>query len=327
MYVDDGITIDEIDAVSGTLTVGKINSKINGINTRSIIQFTKNTIHSGFDDLDIDIKLKSKTDPQTTIYVVVYGITGIHSDVSIQVWDRFYYYDVNKEEIDFESTIDVNNHQIIGLSDGSGDKHAINLKQLNELKSQIINNSIIGLQPLKLLEAFYFPDNKKMEINNNIYKLSQTGLNHGDYTIYLSFKHDDTDNALIKITANFRGIIKQVITTISKTTLNVNINYADNIGKLHFAFGIAADKQGKQIIAWNWSKDSKISFHYNFSSHFTERTIYRQGRRDYELTNILIESRNPITVKGLVTKNVYSFSHPSYGSMKKYEISQGSKFS
>ena len=27
MYIDDGITIDEIDAVSGTLTVGKINSK------------------------------------------------------------------------------------------------------------------------------------------------------------------------------------------------------------------------------------------------------------------------------------------------------------
>ena len=30
MYIDDGITIDEIDARSGTLTVGKINCKING---------------------------------------------------------------------------------------------------------------------------------------------------------------------------------------------------------------------------------------------------------------------------------------------------------
>ena len=67
MYVDDGITIDEIDAVSGTLSVGKINSRIDGTNTRSIIHFNKNTIHHGFDDLDIDIKLKSKTDPQTTM--------------------------------------------------------------------------------------------------------------------------------------------------------------------------------------------------------------------------------------------------------------------
>ena len=58
MYIDDGITVDEIDAVSGTLTVGKINSKIDRTNTRSIIHFTKYSISSGYDDLDIDIKLK-----------------------------------------------------------------------------------------------------------------------------------------------------------------------------------------------------------------------------------------------------------------------------
>ena len=38
----------------------KINSKINGTNTRSVIQFRKNVIHPSFDDLDIDIQLKSK---------------------------------------------------------------------------------------------------------------------------------------------------------------------------------------------------------------------------------------------------------------------------
>ena len=41
MYIDDGITIDEIDVQSGTLTVGKINSRIDGTKTRSIIHFTK----------------------------------------------------------------------------------------------------------------------------------------------------------------------------------------------------------------------------------------------------------------------------------------------
>ena len=58
MYVDDVITIDEIDARSGTLSVRKINSRIDGTNTRSIIHFTKNVLSSGFDDLDIDIKIK-----------------------------------------------------------------------------------------------------------------------------------------------------------------------------------------------------------------------------------------------------------------------------
>ena len=137
MYVDNGITIDETDAVSGTLSVGNIKSKIDGTNTRSIIPFTKNVLNSAFDDLDIDIKLKSKTDPQTTIYVVVYGITGIHSDVPIQVWDRFYYYDQDKDDINFETKIDMNNHQIIGVADGSGDKDVVNVKQLNELETKV----------------------------------------------------------------------------------------------------------------------------------------------------------------------------------------------
>ena len=90
MYVDDGITIDEIDARSGTLSVGKINSRLDGTNTRSIIHFTKNILSSGFDDLEIDIKLKGKTDPQTTIYVVVYGVKGHVNNVSVNLWDRFY---------------------------------------------------------------------------------------------------------------------------------------------------------------------------------------------------------------------------------------------
>ena len=93
MYIDNGITVDEIDAASGTLVVGKINSKIDGTKTRSIIHFIKYTISPGFDDLDIDIKLKGKTDPQTTINVVVYGVKGQVNNVSVNLWDRYYYYD------------------------------------------------------------------------------------------------------------------------------------------------------------------------------------------------------------------------------------------
>ena len=106
MYIDDGITIDEIDIQSGTLTVGKINSRIDGTKTRSIIHFTKYTFSSGFDDLDIDIKLKGKTDPQTTIYVVVYGVKGQVNNVSVNLWDRFYYYD--NDSVKYEAPIDMN---------------------------------------------------------------------------------------------------------------------------------------------------------------------------------------------------------------------------
>ena len=131
MYIDDGLTVIQIDASSGTLTVGKINSKINGTNTRSIIHFTKNTISSGFDDLDLDIKLKGKTDPKTTIYVVVYGVKGTVNDVDVKIWDRFFYY--KDSDINFEMPIDMNNKKIIGLANGTDDKHAVNKQQVNSL--------------------------------------------------------------------------------------------------------------------------------------------------------------------------------------------------
>ena len=144
MYIDDGLTVIQIDASSGTLTVGKINSKINGTNTRSIIHFTKHTISPGFDDLDIDIKLKGKTDPQTTINVVVYGIKGTVNDVDVKIWDRFYYYDGSN--LDFEIPIDMNNNKIIGLADGTDDKHAVNKQQLDTLMKLYYSNFNITLQ-------------------------------------------------------------------------------------------------------------------------------------------------------------------------------------
>ena len=162
MYIDNGITIDEIDARSETLTVGKINSRIDGTKTRSIIHFTKYTYSSGFDDLDIDIKLKTKFNfyfPQTTIYVVVYGVKGHVNNVSVNLWDRFYYYDnssvkyeasidmnrkditnVNKivtNDLDVNGQTDIKGNKIIGVGNGTANRDAVNKSQLDALKSEI----------------------------------------------------------------------------------------------------------------------------------------------------------------------------------------------
>ena len=159
MYIDNGITVDEIDSTSGTLVVGKINSKIDGTKTRSIIHFTKYTISPGFDDLDIDIKLKGKTDPQTTINVVVYGVNGQVNNVSVNLWDRFYYYDnasikfelpvdmnqkditgVNKittTNLDVHGQIDMKGNKIIGVGDGTSNNDAVNKIQLDAVIAQL----------------------------------------------------------------------------------------------------------------------------------------------------------------------------------------------
>ena len=57
--------------------------------------------------MDIDIKLKGKTDPQVTINVVVYGVRGIVNDVPLNLWDRIYYLNDNKR-LQFEVPIEFN---------------------------------------------------------------------------------------------------------------------------------------------------------------------------------------------------------------------------
>ena len=197
MYIDNGITVDEIDSTSGTLVVGKINSKINGTKTRSIINFTKYTISPGFDDLDIDIKLKGKTDPQTTINVVVYGVKGQVNNVSVNLWDRFYYYDntsikfelpvdmnqkditgVNKittTNLDVQSQIDMKGNKIIGVGDGTSNNDAVNKIQL-DAKVATVNNKIIKirndintiLNSLTKLKYYYFTDQLKHKHTNTV---------------------------------------------------------------------------------------------------------------------------------------------------------------
>ena len=210
MYIDNGITVDEIDSTSGTLVVGKINSKIDGTKTRSIIHFIKYTISSGFDDLDIDIKLKGKTDPQTTINVVVYGVKGQVNNVSVNLWDRFYYYDntsikfelpvdmnqkditgVNKittKNLDVNSQIDMKGNKIIGIGDGTSNNDAVNKIQLDAVKTQVAT--------INTNNGYYFFTDQLQHDNGNIIKFPaneyhypfQTKKNgvHHSLALYLS---------------------------------------------------------------------------------------------------------------------------------------------
>ena len=128
MYVNNGLTVDEIEGSSGTLSGVTTKSNIDGTKTRSIINFSYNGLASGFNDLDIDIKLKSKTDPQTTINVVVYGVKGNFDDVSVDLWDRLYYY--NNESIKYEVPIDMKGKKITGVGNGTSNSDAVNYQQL-----------------------------------------------------------------------------------------------------------------------------------------------------------------------------------------------------
>jgi len=111
-------------------------------------------------DLDFDITLKNKSgvsyDTVTTIYVIVYGVSGHQNNVDSGIWDRVYL--IQNKVVKFEAAIDMNKFditnvdnlsinkllnmkkgQIKGLVDGNENYDAINVKELNEMESTIGN--------------------------------------------------------------------------------------------------------------------------------------------------------------------------------------------
>ena len=162
MYFSDKIDPDKItiDALSGTLSVSKINTKLPADHTRSLINFYKAMIHPSDDELDIDIVLKNKAgqsyEADTQIFVVVYGVAGTQNDVDARLWDRYFYVDdkkiyfeapidmVNKDienvnDLSINNELNMNNRQIKKLGDGNENSDAVNVKQLNVMETNVTN--------------------------------------------------------------------------------------------------------------------------------------------------------------------------------------------
>ena len=162
MYFSDKIDQDKItiNALSGTLSVSKINTKKSADHTRSVINFYKAIIFPSDDELDIDITLKNKAgqayEADTQIFVVVYGVAGTQNDVDARLWDRYFYVDdkkiyfeapidmVNKDienvnDLSINNELNMKNRQIKNLGDGTEDSDGVNVKQLNGIETNITN--------------------------------------------------------------------------------------------------------------------------------------------------------------------------------------------
>ena len=148
-----------VGATSGTLNVSRTNTNTFSDHSRSIINFHKYIFSSGFEDLDIDIALKNKAgesyDPNTTIYVIVYGVTGHQNEVSTLVWDSAFALEnktlklkanidmnehdiINVDNLSFKSTLDMGGKEIKNVGDGIENGDAANIKQLNEFENNLV---------------------------------------------------------------------------------------------------------------------------------------------------------------------------------------------
>lgn len=268
------IDLDEItvNAQSGTLSVSKMNTKKSSSHTsgqgkffpshtRSVINFYKAVIYPSLDDLDIDIALKNKVgesyDADTQIFVVVYGVAGTQNDVESLVWDRFYY--IDNQKVYFEAPLDMKNHDITNvnnlsfsnyfnmnnknikfLQDGVEDGDAVNIKQINEVESNVAdyanreiqkvntnvsNNSnmierilkylIRKETPFSLIRELYFPDSLE-GTTQNYYTYRTTGSHKGDVTFYLTFVHQATTSDTMIIAFQWSSFTSNIYIYVAK---------------------------------------------------------------------------------------------------------------
>ena len=149
-----------VNASSGTLNVSRTNTNTFSDHSRSIINFHKYIFSSGYEDLDIDIALKNKAgenyDPNTTIYVIVYGVTGHQNEVSTLVWDSAFALEnkalklkanidmnehdiINVDKLSFKDYFDMGGKEIKNVGDGIENGDAANIKQLNDYEDNLVN--------------------------------------------------------------------------------------------------------------------------------------------------------------------------------------------
>ena len=103
--------------------------------------------------------------PNTTIYVIVYGVTGHQNEVFTLVWDSAFALEnkalklkanidmnehdiINVDNLSFKSTLDMGGKEIKNMGNGNENGDAVNVKQLNESENILetfINGKITGV--------------------------------------------------------------------------------------------------------------------------------------------------------------------------------------
>ena len=364
-----------VNAVSGTLNQVNTKTKIinfdHGYYSRSIINFHKWIINQGIDDLDIDLHLylKNGISPipnKTPINVIVYGVRGSRSDVPIQIWDRVYYIDDKK--IHFEASIDMvnkdienvnnlginnelnmNNTQIKKLGDGNEDTDGVNVKQLNEMETNVTNyvkgefgkvnpvlknnsdlikfiyrNLIRNDSKLFLIKELYFPDSIRGSTQNN-YTYQTNGDNKGEVTFYLTFVHKATTSDSMLIALHWESgspPIHPIYIFVSKDKVVASRNLLINEPSLK-SYNIPSYYIGKQLYLWITIQADLIVINFSGTRAITVTHRIIQFNRDTNFRRIDV-SDSPLTIqRGLITKNIYNVISDVYKDVREYEISEG----
>ena len=365
MYFD-GSKIDKneviVNAVSTPLNISRNRTNKFADHSRTVINFHKYG-NIGIINLDIDITMKNKGgisyDPTTTIYVIVYGVSGHQNDVDSGVWDRVYY--IENNAVKFEATIDMDNHnigmkngQIKGLGDGVENSDAINVKQLNEMESNLENYMKAEIDKVKtdntnnhalllalynyimkngikvsILKDLYFTDSQETKTSNTYlfnFNNHLDSSNRNNFTFYYVFKHNTTSG-----TGNEASIAMQwkksnlFIHLFIHVTLNRIIISINPLVSPSFISSINIPKEAleKQIWFWIWMQGT--TFHLITSGNNTVTHNLRNIGlgADYQFVKFNVDDSPFPKIRGLITSNVYDNNSEAYVKAREFERAQG----
>ena len=256
------------------------------------------------------------------------------------IWDRYFYIDDKK--IHFEAPIDMvdkdienvnnlsinneitmNNRQIKNLGDGNENSDAVNVKQLNEMETNVTNyvtdefgkvnpvlsnnsdlikfiyrNLIRNDSKLFLIKELYFPDSVQGRTQNN-YTYQTNGDNKGDVTFYLTFIHKATTSDSVIIALHWEAG-RPIYIFVSKSSVVASENLLINEPSLK-SYNIPSYYIGKQVYLWITIQNDLIQINFSGSRAITVTHPFI-FHKDANLRRIDV-SDSPFTIqRGLITK-------------------------
>ena len=140
----------------------------------------------------------------------------------------------NVNNLWINNELNMNNRPIKKLGDGIEDTDGVNVKQLNEMETNVTNyvtgefgkvnpvlsnnsdlikfiyrNLIRNDSKLFLIKELYFPDSIQGRTQNS-YTYQTNGDNKGDVTFYLTFVHKATTSDNMRIALNWEGLSRHI---------------------------------------------------------------------------------------------------------------------
>ena len=340
-----------VEAQSVPLNISKNTTKTFDNHSRTIINFNKPG-NLNIIDLDIDITMKNKAriayDPTTTIFVVVYGVSGHQNDVESRVFDRVYL--IQNNTVLFEATIDMKNKQIKNLADGAADGDAVNVSQLinmittenteiDKIKTDVTNNYDLLLAlynyimkngtKVGIIKDLYFTDSQESRTKNTYLFNFSTHLDNNiktNFTFYYVFRHNTGTNNVMRIAFRWNSRVGlnpfHCYIHVSKSQIKISLDPLINDPHISL-INIPNNALGKINWLWTWTQGN--SFHLITSGtnvivlHFHE--LVQTGNWEFNRVNV-DDSPFPKT-HGLITSNVYDNNSEAYGKAREFERAQG----